>query len=79
MASYSTKVYVVQKADHDGNLGEVLAVKLNYISAHKIAKSYAPAKVIPFLADKVEELSEPDRVEYREQCNQLQMTIFDLC
>jgi hypothetical protein len=55
--AYETKVYVVQKADRDGNLGEVLAVKLSHGSAHQIAKDHAPAKVHFVIADKSETLN----------------------
>lgn len=52
MSGYQTKVYVVQKADRDGVLGAVLAVKLTHKAAHTVAKAFAPAKVHFALADK---------------------------
>ena len=55
--AYETKVYVVQKADREGRLGEVLAVKLNHTAAHAIAKKHAPAKVHFAIADKSEDLN----------------------
>lgn len=57
MSSYQTKVYVVQKADPEGNLGKVLAVKLTHTSAHAVAKRHAPAKVHFVIADKTEALN----------------------
>jgi surfactin synthase thioesterase subunit len=53
--AYEVKTYVVQKADVDGVLGEVLAVKLTYEAAHRIAKQHAPAKVHFAVADKTPE------------------------
>lgn len=53
--TYKVKTYVVQKADRKGNLGEVLAVKLTFESAHRIAKRCAPAKVTFVMADKTDE------------------------
>jgi hypothetical protein len=52
--AYEVKVYVVQKGDHEGNLGEILAVKLTYGAAHAVAKQHAPAKVHFAVADKAE-------------------------
>ena len=52
--SYSAKVYIVQRADKDGRLGEVIAAKLTHTEAHRIAKNYAPAKVTLFFADKTD-------------------------
>lgn len=44
---------MVQRADNSGKpIGEVLAVKLTYIAAHKIAKEFAPARVTCIQADK---------------------------
>lgn len=57
MSSYQTKVYVVQKADPDGKLGQLLAVKLTYAAAHEIAKRHAPAKVHFVVADKSQTLN----------------------
>ena len=57
MSSYQTKVYVVQKADAEGNLGKVLAVKLTHTSAHNVAKRCAPAKVHFVIADKTDFLN----------------------
>ena len=50
--SFSAKVYVVQKADEEGKLGELLAVKLTHAAAHAIALKFAPAKVHFVIADK---------------------------
>ena len=50
--AFQTKVYVVQKADPEGKLGQLLAVKLTYAAAHEIAKKNAPAKVHFVVADK---------------------------
>ena len=55
--AYEVKVYAVQKADHEGNLGELLAVKLTFAAAHAIAKRKAPAKVHVVTADKTEDLN----------------------
>ena len=40
----------MQKFDHDGHYGPVVAVKLTYVDAHKIAKDCAPAKVTCVIA-----------------------------
>ena len=50
--AYEVKVYVVQRADREGNLGELLAVKLTFAAAHTIAKRKAPARVHVVTADK---------------------------
>lgn len=50
--SFRAKVYIVQKADRDGRLGEIVAVKLTFEAAHRIAKAQAPAKVVFGVADK---------------------------
>ena len=50
--AYEVKVYVVQRFDHDGNCGPVVAVKLTRTEAHKIAKEFAPATVLCVIADK---------------------------
>lgn len=64
MSSYSTKTYVVQKADHDGQLGAVIAVKLTHTAAHGIAKRNAPARVHFVLADKSEALNvDPNSIQ----------------
>lgn len=55
--AFETRVYVVQKADREGNLGEVLAAKLSFGAAHAIAKKHAPAKVHFCIADKSEQLN----------------------
>lgn len=55
--AYIVKVYVVQKADKEGKLGELLAVKLTWTEAHTIARRNAPAGVTPVIADKTEELN----------------------
>ena len=57
MSSYTTKVYVVQKADADGVLGDVIAVKLTHGAAHAIAKRHAPAMVHFAVADKSDALN----------------------
>lgn len=51
---FETKTYVVQKFDHEGRPGVVLAVKLTWAAAHAIAKKHAPSKVIFAVADKSE-------------------------
>jgi hypothetical protein len=53
--SYEVKTYVVQKADADGALGELLAVKLTFAAAHAIARRHAPAGVCQVVADKTED------------------------
>jgi hypothetical protein len=53
--AYQAKVYVVQRFDHDGRHGPVVAVKLTHADAHKIAKDLAPAKVTCVIADKTPE------------------------
>lgn len=61
MRGFTVKTYVVQKADRDGNLiGPVLAVKLTFADAHRIAKDFAPAKVTFVLADKTPFPNGPD-------------------
>ena len=65
--AYEVKVYAVQKADHEGALGELLAVKLTFASAHAIALKHAPAKVHCAVADKTDGLN-VDRVSDRSQC-----------
>ena len=70
MSRYTVKVYVVQKADpvtHKG--GEILAAKLTYADAHKIAKDFAPAKVTCLLADKSDLPNAPDAVVSRDVRN----------
>lgn len=47
MSSFQTKVYVVQRED-----GEVIGTKLTFDAAHRLARKYAPAKVLFSLADK---------------------------
>jgi hypothetical protein len=87
--AYETKVYVVQKANAEGELtADLLGVKLTHLSAHQLAKAHAPAAVRPFVADKLETpqaavlqpepppVSEQER--YRRLCNQLQLSLFDL-
>ena len=68
MSHYVTKVYVVQKADHDGVLGDVIAVKLTHGAAHAIAKQFAPCRVHFAIADKSNELN-VDRQESRASRN----------
>ena len=68
MSSYSTKTYVVQKADHNGVLGAVLAVKLTRAVAHQIAKAHAPAAVHFVLADKSPVLN-VDQNSTQSDCN----------
>ncbi len=61
MRGYTVKTYVVQKADREGNLiGPVIAVKLTFADAHRIAKDFAPAKVTFVLADKTPHPNGPD-------------------
>ena len=55
--AYEVRVYVVQKADHEGRLGDLLAVKLTYAAAHAIAKRKAPARVHVVTADKTDDLN----------------------
>jgi len=43
MAAYTSKIYIVQKYDRQGQPGEVIAVKLTFAAAHAIAKEFAPA------------------------------------
>ena len=77
--AYSCKVYVVQKADQDGNLtGPVVAVKLTHDDAHAIAKECAPAKVTCVLADKGPQANAVDQETYRKLCKQLQFGLGDL-
>ncbi len=38
MKRFTCKTYVVQKADRDGRLGDVLAVKLTFDAAHRLAR-----------------------------------------
>ena len=52
--AFDVKTYVVQKFDHDGHPGDVLAVKLTFAAAHAIAKLSAPSKVLFSVADKDE-------------------------
>ena len=68
MSSYQTKVYVVQKADPNGVLGDVIAVKLTHGAAHAIAKQFAPCRVHFAIADKSDELN-VDRQESRPSRN----------
>lgn len=51
---FATKVYVVQLADRDGNLGDVVGVKLTHGPAHALARRLAPATVHFVIADKTE-------------------------
>lgn len=63
MSKYTVKVYIVQKADRQGNLyGPIIAAKLTHFEAHQIAKEYAPAKVTFVIADKT---MHPNNPEYR--------------
>ena len=50
--AYEVRVYVVQKADREGNLGDLVAVKLTFAAAHEIAKRKAPANIHVVTADK---------------------------
>ena len=52
MSEFTVKVYVAQKVDDRGRLGEVLAIKLTHAAAHAVAKAYAPVAVTCVLADK---------------------------
>lgn len=52
MAAYTSKIYIVQKYDRQGQPGEVIAAKLTFAAAHAIAKEFAPAKVVFAIADK---------------------------
>ena len=65
--AYEVKTYVVQKADHEGNLGALLAVKLTFGAAHAIALRHAPAKVHFAVAEKTEDLN-LDRVSDQRCC-----------
>jgi len=52
------KVYLVQLAADDGTLRpEVVAAKLTHLAAHTIAKRLAPARVIPLVADKTDDVN----------------------
>ena len=62
MSGYQTKVYVVQKADHYGVPGDVIAVKLTHGAAHAIAKQFAPCRVHFAIADKSDELNVAQRL-----------------
>jgi hypothetical protein len=60
MSKFVARVYVVQKADREGNLyGDVLAVKLTFEAAQALAVRYAPAKVTMVLADKTHLINGP--------------------
>lgn len=52
MATYTTKVYIVQQCDREGRDGAIIAVKLIHSAARQLARDYAPAKVITAIADK---------------------------
>jgi hypothetical protein len=65
MSSFTPKVFIVQQADENGKLGEILAVKLTFGAAHSIAKANAPAKVLFGMADKTEAPNPPG--QYRDQ------------
>jgi hypothetical protein len=54
MSKFITKVYVVQKFTRGGEPREIIAVKLTFIAAHKLAVKHAPAKVIFARADKTD-------------------------
>ena len=49
MSGYSTKIYIVQKAD-----GEVVGAKTAFTPAHILARKHAPAKVLFSVADKTD-------------------------
>lgn len=55
--AYQTKTYVVQKMTRDGNDGPVIAVKLTFQTAHDLAKTHAPARVVFAIADKSDDLN----------------------
>jgi hypothetical protein len=47
------KVYIVQRARPDGSIDPtIVAAKLTHALAHNIAKDFAPARVVPLIADK---------------------------
>ena len=71
MASkWTTKTYVVQKADRAGNLlPEILGVKLTYSAAHAVAKANAPAKVLFAIADKDDVANPPVNIQAHPDCN----------
>jgi len=59
-------VYTVQRANPDGTLDpRILAVKLTHLSAHIIAKQFAPAMVKSLMADKSDMINgeTPDAAE----------------
>jgi hypothetical protein len=76
--SFTCKVYVVQKADLNGVLGAIVAVKLTHADAHAIAKDCAPAKVLCVVADKSPEPNAVGPIQYRLLRNQLQCGAFRL-
>ncbi|MCA1775269.1 MAG: hypothetical protein LC676_06570 [Loktanella sp.] len=66
---YTAKVYVVQKADRQGNLhGPVLAVKLTHADAHAVARAFAPARVTCVMADKTPDPNGPDSIPHHPPC-----------
>lgn len=78
MSKFNVKVYIVQKADRDGTLGDIVAAKLTYDAAHKIALKNAPAKVHCVIADKSTYANAPGYDEYQRACNQLQFGLSKL-
>lgn len=60
MSRYNVKVYVVQRADAQGNpVGAPVGAKLTFAAAHQVAKDHAPAKVTCVVADKTDEPNWP--------------------
>lgn len=64
MSKFTVKVYVVQRLG-----GEIVAVKLTFVEAHKLAKQWAPASVTMYLADKSPEPNGAAYVESRPKRN----------
>lgn len=69
--AFTAKVYIVQRADNDGNLfGEVVAAKLTFGEAQRIAasKGVAPAKVTMLIADKTTEPNGVGQIGHHDVC-----------
>ena len=65
MSEFTIKVYVAQRVDARGRLGEVLAIKLTHAAAHAVAKAYAPAAVNCVVADKTTFANMPAQISPR--------------
>ena len=65
MSEFTVKVYVAQRVDARGRLGEVLAIKLTHAAAHAVAKAYAPAMVSCIVADKTTFANMPAQISPR--------------